>query len=84
MKTGMDMEEFAKSISEKKGTLVKVESQNLVPDDKLVAKLEKALNIKLKEAGQSGGQVSGGAKSQTMTLGNVIKGVHPENPFNPF
>ena len=73
MKKGMDMEEFAKSISEKKGTLVKVESQNLVPDDKLVAKLEKALNIKLKETVQSGGQVSGGAKSQTMTLGNFIK-----------
>lgn len=73
MKKGMDMEEFAKSISEKKGTLVKIESQNLVPDDKLVAKLEKALGIKLKETVQSGGQVSGGSKSQTMTLGNFIK-----------
>ena len=50
-----------------------VTTQNLVPDDKLVAKLEKALNIKLKETVQSGGQVSGGAKSQTMTLGNFIK-----------
>ncbi len=73
VRKGMDMDAFAKSISEKKGTLVKIEAQNLIPDDKLLAKLEKALNIKLKETVQSGGQVSGGGSSQGMTLGNFIK-----------
>lgn len=73
MKRKMELEDFAKSISEKKGTLFKVESYNLVPDDKLIAKLEKALNIKLKETVQTGGVVSGGPKSQGMTLGNFIK-----------
>lgn len=73
LKTGMTEEEFAKSINEKKGTILKVESQTLVPDDKLVAKLEKALSIKLKEVVQDGGSVAGGSKSEGMTLGNFIK-----------
>ena len=72
-KTGLNAEDFAKSINEKKGTIVKIESQTLVPDDKLIAKLEKALNIKLKEAMTDGGTVGGGQKSQGMTLGNFIK-----------
>ncbi len=72
-KKGMTAEEFAKSINEKKGTIVKIESQNLVPDDKLIAKLEKALSVKLKAAMTEGGTVGGGSKSQGMTLGNFIK-----------
>ena len=72
-KKGLTAEDFAKSINEKKGTIVKIESQTLVPDDKLIAKLEKALSIKLKEAMTDGGTVGGGQKSQGMTLGNFIK-----------
>ncbi len=72
-KKGLTAEEFAKSINEKKGTIVKIESQTLVPDDKLISKLEKALSIKLKEAMTDGGTVGGGQKSQGMTLGNFIK-----------
>ncbi len=69
----MDLEEFAKSILEKKGTLAKIEANDLVPDDKLIAKLEKALDIKLREAVQSGGQVGGGRRSESMTLSNFIR-----------
>lgn len=73
LKTGKTEEEFAKSINEKKGTILKVESQALTPDDKLVVKLEKALNIKLKEVVKDGEIVGGGSKSNGMTLGNFIK-----------
>ena len=69
---GMDLEQFAESILEKKGVLAKVEANNLVPDDKLIKKLEKALGIKLTETVQSGG-TSGGQSSGKMTLGNFIK-----------
>ncbi len=72
VKKGMTPEDFAKSISEKKGTLVKVEAQSLVPDDKLIAKLEKALDIKLREAVQSGGEIGTGQRD-SMTLGNFVR-----------
>ncbi len=72
-KAGMNEEDFARSINEKKGIILKVESQSLVPDDKLVTKLEKALNIKLKEVIKDGEVVGGGPKSNGMTLGNFIK-----------
>ena len=69
---GMDLEQFAASIQEKKGLLAKVEANNLIPDDKLIKKIEKALDIKLMEEVQSG-SVSGGSSSGKMTLGNFIK-----------
>lgn len=72
-KKNLTAEKFAESVNERKGTIDRIESQSLVPDDKLIAKLEKALGIKLKEAVQDGGVVSGGQKSQGMTLGNFIK-----------
>lgn len=49
-----------------------MESNNLVPEDRLIKKIEKALDIKLTEAVQSGGTVGGGY-SNSMTLGNFIK-----------
>ncbi len=70
---GMDLEQFAASILEKKGTLSKVESGALVPDDKLIKKIEKALGIKLTEVVQSGVSVGGGNTNNKMTLGNFIR-----------
>lgn len=71
---GMDLDEFSKSILEKRNIIARIEANDLVPDDKLIVKLEKALNIKLKEAVQSGGQVGGsGKRSEGMTLSNFIK-----------
>ncbi len=69
---GMDLKEFANAIQEKQGTLAKIEANNLIPDDKLIKKIEKALDIKLTEAVASGGTV-GGRTSDTMTLGNFIR-----------
>ena len=70
---GMDLDQFAASILEKKGTLAKIESNNLIPDDKLIKKIEKALGIKLTESVQSGVTVGAGNGSNKMTLGNFIK-----------
>jgi len=71
---GLDLEEFAKSIFERKGTIARIEANDLVPDDKLIVKLEKALNIVLKENVQAGAQVGGSSKkSDGFTLGNFIK-----------
>lgn len=69
---GMDLKTFANEIQEKQGILAKIESNNLVPEDKLIKKIEKALDIKLTEAVQSGGTVGGG-RSDSMTLGNFIR-----------
>lgn len=71
---GMDIDEFAKSILERRGTIARLEANDLVPDDKLINKLEKALDIVLKEEIQSGGQAAGGSKkSDGMTLSNFIR-----------
>jgi putative transcription factor len=70
---GMDLEQFAASIQEKKGTIAKIESNSLVPDDKIIKKIEKALGIKLTETVQSGVSVGGGNSNNKMTLGNFIK-----------
>jgi putative transcription factor len=69
---GMDIEQFAASIFEKKGIIAKVEANDLVPDEKLMRKIEKALNIKLTEVVQAsaGTNKAPGAK---MTLENFIK-----------
>ena len=72
MAKGMDLDEFAASIFEKKGILAKVEANQLVPDDKMVKKLEKALDIKLTETVSSGGRIGGG-QSTKMSLGDFIK-----------
>ena len=69
---GMDLEQFAASILEKKGILAKVEANDLIPDDKLIKKLEKALDIKLTETVSSGGRIGGG-QSTKMSLGDFIK-----------
>ena len=70
---GMDLEQFASLIQEKKGTISKIESNSLVPDDKLIKKIEKALGIKLTETVQSGAAVGGGGGGNKMTLANFIK-----------
>ncbi len=69
---GMDLKAFANEIQEKQGILAKIESNNLIPEDRLIKKIEKALDIKLTEAVQSGGVVGGG-RADGMTLGNFIR-----------
>ena len=67
-----NLKDFAESIGEKQLTLSKIEAQTLTPDDKIVAKLEKALGITLREAVSSGG-TTGSSQTGGMTLGNFIR-----------
>ena len=70
---GLDQEKFAELIQEKRGILAKIESNNLIPDDKIIKKIEKALGIKLTETVQSGGKVGPGGANDRMALGNFIR-----------
>lgn len=70
---GMDQDEFAASINEKKGIIAKLESNSMIPDEKLTKKIERALDIKLTETVQSAGGTGGRAGSQRMTLENFIR-----------
>ncbi len=71
-KTGMSVKDFSASIGEKELTINKYISQSLIPDDKAIKKLEKALGIKLYEAVSTGGP-TGRSQSGSMTLGNFIR-----------
>ena len=70
---GLEQKEFAELIQEKQGTIAKIESNSLVPDDKIIKKIEKALGIKLTETVQSGVKVGGSNPNDRMTLGNFIR-----------
>ena len=70
---GMDLKQFAESIGEKQGILAKVEAETLLPDDKLVKKIEKALDIKLTEVVAGGGAIGQSSRNDKMTLANFIK-----------
>ncbi|HKM08967.1 MAG TPA: multiprotein bridging factor aMBF1 [Candidatus Methanomethylophilaceae archaeon] len=70
---GMDQEEFSNSINEKKGTIAKIESNKLIPDDKLAKKIEKALEVKLFDAVSAGMIQTQGGPSNKMTLGDFLK-----------
>lgn len=69
---GMDCDQFAAFIGERRGTIAKVESGALLPDDKLIKKIEKALDVSLTEVVAGGGAIGGG-RSDKMTLANFIK-----------
>jgi putative transcription factor len=69
---GMDIEQFAASIYEKKGTLAKIEANDLIPDEKLMRKIERALNIKLTETVQASPGTNK-AQGTRMTLENFVK-----------
>ena len=46
---GLNQEQLAQRVGEKKSVIAKLETKSLRPDDKLARKLEKLLNIKLYE-----------------------------------
>lgn len=69
---GLTQEELAKRILEKKTVISKIERGEMRPDERLIKKLEKALNIKLKE------KVAVTYKKDTkssgaLTLGDLLK-----------
>jgi len=48
-KNGMTLKELALKLFEKQSTLQRIENNNLLPTNEQIKKLEKALNIKLKQ-----------------------------------
>jgi len=49
-KRDMNLKEFGQLLNEKESVISKLETGKIVPDDKLVKKLERVLKIKLREA----------------------------------
>lgn len=72
-KLGMSQEDLAKQINEKRGVIVNVENGTMIPEDKVVTKLERALKISLREVVEDGGDVQKPSYSGEMTLGDFIK-----------
>jgi putative transcription factor len=52
-KSGKKLDEFAAMLNEKSSVISKLISKSMTPDDNLVRKLEKKLNIKLREPSES-------------------------------
>ena len=72
-KTGMSHDDLAKLINEKKSVIIKVECGEMIPPDQLVFKLEKALNISLREVMEDAGELKKSEYSRGLTLGDFIK-----------
>ena len=73
-KSGMNQEELAKALNEKKSVIIKVEKGDIRPSDKLITKLERALDITLKEHLETDELDEPRQQhSKGMTLGDFIK-----------
>ncbi|HZD42898.1 MAG TPA: multiprotein bridging factor aMBF1 [Methanomicrobiales archaeon] len=71
MAKGWDQKTLAHEIKEREILIKKIEKGDLIPEDEVRKKLEKALDIRLLESGSEDGQKKGGAKVTT-TLGDLI------------
>ena len=72
MSLNLTPEELGKKINEKHSIIGKLESGALLPSDELVKKLEKALNIKLKEKYQPVSALKSKQQPNGVTLGDFI------------
>jgi putative transcription factor len=70
---GWSQEDLAKKINEKKSVVTKLEHGDMVPDEKLVKKLERKLEISLKETLTPVAVPKKSESSKGMTLGDFIK-----------
>ena len=74
-KLNYSQEELARKINEKKSVIQKLEHEDIMPTETLIKKLERALNIKLKEKMESTGAPIAKTSAGTggLTLGDFIK-----------
>lgn len=70
---GLSQKDLGKKINEKKSVVAKIEHGDMVPDEKLIKKLERALDISLKEKLSPVTVPKKSDPSQSMTLGDFIK-----------
>lgn len=71
-KMGLKQDELGVKINEKRSVIESLESGRMHPDDRLVAKLERALGIKLKERVDDDGAVMKRGRGG-LTIGDIIK-----------
>ncbi len=72
VKMDMTPEQLGKKINEKKTIITKIESGNMKPDENLIKKLEKTLNIKLTEKTKTE-KVETKKTGRALTIGDLIK-----------
>lgn len=73
-RAGMSQDDLAKQLNEKKSIIVKIENGDIRPTDKLISKLERALDITLKEYLEiEDAKAHRDSSSGGMTLGDFIK-----------
>ena len=72
-KAGLNQEELGKKINEKKSVVAKLENGDMIPDNKLIRKLERALDISLMETVGPVQAPKHREDSRAMTLGDFIK-----------
>ena len=70
---GLSQEDLGKKINEKKSVVAKLEHGDMIPDEKLISKLERALDITLKETLTSASTPQKTETPHGMTLGDFIK-----------
>ncbi len=70
---GLSQEELAKKINEKKSVVAKLETGDMVPDDKIIKKLEKTLDISLTEKIDAVTTPKRTDVRKAMTLGDFIR-----------
>jgi putative transcription factor len=68
---GLPLKVLAERINEKESTLVRIEKAEMLPEDKIARKLEKALGIQLVEKQAVEGKRYQGQKSESLTLGDA-------------
>lgn len=70
---GLSQDDLAKKINEKKSVVAKLESGDMVPDEKLIKKLEKALDISLRERISAVEPPKRRGAGKAMTLGDFLR-----------
>lgn len=71
-KLGMDRKEFAEKLKEKEMFVRRIESNELVPDENMIKKIEKILGINLKEK-QSEKFKKMSTKTSDLTIGDIVE-----------
>ena len=71
-KMGLERKDFAMKINEKESIIKRIESQEMVPDEKLQKKIEGFLEIKLSEAYEKA-RLNNQPNKENLTLGDIAK-----------
>lgn len=70
---GLSQEDLGMKLNERRSVIQKLETGQMRPDDKLVAKLENVLGISLREKRRTGTVQSAPKDSEVLTLGDLIR-----------